>query len=567
MKKIYIILALFIIVMGSGCKKSFLDKGPLDAFSDDKYWKTELEVRTFAWGFYTSYFTGYGSGFTFGKYFSGETLNDDFAPTTPTAFTRNVPDGAAAAGWTFAFVRKSNILIDRINRVPITEDAKKHWRGVGRFFRAMEYNDMVKAFGDFPFYNQALDETSPDLYKARDPQVLVLDSMLADFKYAAENVRAVDPGTGPAGQIVNKNVVLAFMSRIFLYHGTLLKYHGINPTKATEYLEASKWAANEVLTKGGYSLGTKYRTLFSSLDLKGNPEIILYRQYGTAQSTHSLVSYVNKEPQTGPSKNAIDAYLCRDGLPVSNSPLYQGDRSVTSVMTNRDPRMQETFVTALRLPGIASNYSTSGYAVHKFLMEDQSLWNSAEALSSSNTTDAPILRLGEVMMNYAEACAELGTLTQADLNKSINMLRKRNGINMPELQVMGSSAAVNGIVYDDPKRDPGVSSILWEIRRERRIELMMEGFRNDDLKRWKKYEYLDTKVNTDINKGAWIKKSDYPKATVTLDGATEGYIVPAPKPETQRIFDNPKVYLKPLPLDQIKLYKDNGVELRQNAGW
>lgn len=566
MKKIYILLAFLILIIGNGCKKDFLEREPLDSFSDDTYWRTEKEVSTFAWGFYTSYFTGYGSGFTFGKYFSGETLNDDFAPTTPTAFTKNVP--TSGGGWSFTFVRKANIFIDRVsNSTYLSDDIKKNWVGVGRFFRALEYNDLVKAFGDFPYYDKPLEETSTDLYKPRDPQIVVLDNMLADFKYAAENVRATDALVGPNGQIVNKYVVLAFMSRVFLYHGTLLKYSNINPAKATEYLEAAKWAANEVMTKGGYSLGAKYRTLFSALDLKGNPEIILYRQYGTAQSTHSLVSYVNREPQTGPSKNAIDAYLCTDGLPASISPLYQGDKSIANVMANRDPRMKETFVADLRLPGIASNYSTSGYSVLKFLMEDQTLWGTAEALSNTNTTDAPIIRLGEVMMNFAEASAELGTLTQADLDNSINKLRKRGGISMPNLQVIGGQPAVNGVVYSDPQRDPTVSSLIWEIRRERRIELMMEGFRNDDLKRWRKYAYIDTKLNTSINRGAWIKKADYPKATVTIDGTTEGYIIPAPKPETQRTFDNEKVYLSPLPLDQIKLYKDQGVDLKQNPGW
>jgi len=570
MKKLYIILALLIMIIGYGCKKNFLERDPLDSFSDDTYWKTEKEVSAFAWGFYTNYFTGYGSGFTFGKYFSGETLNDDFAPTTPTAFTKNVPAAASSVAptiWNFAWIRKANIFIDRINLVPMSEEAKRHWTGVGRFFRALEYNENVKSYGDFPYYDKPLEETSTDLYKPRDPQILVLDNMLADFKYAAENVRAADVAVGPNGQIVNKYVVLAFMSRVFLYHGTLLKYANINPGKATEYLEAAKWAANEVMTKGGYALAPKYRTLFSSLDLKGNPEVILYRQYATAQSTHSLVSYVNKEPQTGPSKNAIEAYLCNDGLPISVSPLYQGDKLITNVMANRDPRIKETFVPELRLPGVAANYSTSGYSVLKFLIEDSSLWNSAEALSSSNTTDAPVIRLGEVMMNYAEACAELGTITQTDLDNSINKLRKRAGIGMPSLQVIGGNPAVNGVVYNDPLRDPTVPSLIWEIRRERRIELMMEGFRNDDLKRWRKYAYVDTKVNTSINRGAWIKKADYPKATVTIDGATEGYIIPAPKPETQRVFDNDKVYLNPVPLDQIKLYKDQGVDLKQNPGW
>ncbi|MBG6236767.1 hypothetical protein IWX76_003361 [Pedobacter sp. CAN_A7] len=563
MKKIYILIfTVCLLTTVGGCKK-FLDKGPIDSFSDDNYWQTEAEVRTFAWGFYTAYFTGYGSGFTWGKYFSGETLNDDFAPNTPTAFTRIVPTSSTA--YSFTWVRKANIFLAGVNRSPLNEESKKHWGGIARFFRALEYNDLVKSYGDMPWYETVLEETDPELYRPRDPQIYVLDKMLADFKYAAENVRIADASTGPKGQIVNRNVVLAMMSRVFLYHGTLIKQQNIDAAKATEYLEAAKWAANEVMTNGGFSLGASYRGLFNAVDLVGNPEMIMFRQYEAAQITHSLHGYVNREPQSGASKDAIDAYLYADGLPASLSPLNKGDKTIASVMSNRDPRITETFAKELRLNGIAANYSSSGYAIIKFYNE--SLKDVAGGLSNTGITDAPIIRYGEVLMNYAEASAELGTLTQSDLDRSINLLRKRNGVAMPRLEVMGVQPAVNGVVYDDPLRDPTVPSLIWEIRRERRIELMMEGFRNDDLKRWRKYTYIDTQKKPNINKGAWIKKSDYPKAAVTLDGGTEGYIIPAAKAETQRLFESDKVYLTPLPIDQIKLYKDQGVDLKQNPGW
>lgn len=567
MKKKYLIILCSLLITANSCKKDFLVRDPLDKFADDTYWRTEKEVSTFAWGFYTSYFTGYGSGFTFGKYFSGETFNDDFGPSTPNAFIKTVP--TSDGNWSFAWVRKSNIFIDRVQKsTALSTEAKKNWEGVGRFFRALEYNDLVKMYGDVPYYDHPLEETSADLYKPRDNRILVLDNMLADMKYAADNVRTADGTTGPQKQIVNKMVVLSFMSRIFLYHGTYLKYHNVNPAKAAEYLEAARWAANEVMTKGGFSLNTKYRTVFSSLDLSGNPEVILFRQYNTAQSMHSLVSYVNREPQTGASKNAIESYLCSDGLPIGLSPLYQQDHGIAKVMANRDPRIKETFVnTELRLNGIASAYSTTGYSVLKFLMEDSSLWGTAEALSSTNTTDGPVIRYGEVLLNYIEAVAELGTITQADMDKTINKLRDRPGISMPHLQVLGGMPAVNNVVYNDPRKDPSVSSLIWEIRRERRTELMMEGFRNDDLNRWMKFSYLDTEGNKDINRGAWIDKASYPGAKVTLtDGAT-GYIIPASAASTARIFNDDKVYLRPLPLDQIKLYKDQGVTLVQNPGW
>ena len=552
-------MIIFAALIFFGCKKGFLDKFPEDRLVDDTYWSSEDNVRTFAWGFYTAYFTGYGSGYTWGRYYSGQSLNDDLAPSSPSIFTRQVP--ASGGGWSFTWVRKANLFIDRVQKVPMSDAAKTHWTGIGRFFRAMEYSDLAKTFGDVPWYDVPLTESdSLSLYKPRDPLAFVVDKILEDFKYAAENVRAAD---GAAGLSVNKYVVLAFMSRSMLYFGTLFKYHGFDAAKSNTYLEAAKWAADQVIASGNYTATDNYRSLFNSLDLNGKKEIILYRRYETGLVTHSLHSYVNKEPQAGLSKNLIESYLMNDGLPISLSPKYTDDKTITAVMASRDPRMYETVVPQLRLNGVSSNYSTSGYANLKFFNE--ALKDLPEGSSNLNTTDAPVIRYGEVLLNYAEAAAELGTLTQADLNKSINILRKRPGINMPNLEVIGNNPAVGGVVYDDPERDPTVPSLIWEIRRERRIELALEGFRLDDLKRWKKLEYTTT-TGSDINRGAWIKKSDYAGLKdIYLEGnATEGYIIPAWKPESQREFSDPKVYLEPIPSDQITLYK--GV-LKQNPGW
>jgi len=560
--RIQFFLLLTLGIFLAGCKKDFLERYPQDQLTDDTYWTSESNVRAFAFGFYPSYFYGYGSGYAWGKFFSGQSLNDDFAPSNPPQFVQNVP--ASDGDWSFAWVRKANIFINRVKTVPMPEEAINHWVGVGRFFRALEYHDLVKRFGDVPFFGSELNENSEVLYKPRDPRTVVMDSVLADFKFAAENVRETD---GAKGLSVNKYVVLAFMSRVFLFEGTYLKYHNIDAAKATEYLQAAKDAAEQVISSGKYSLASSYRSLFNSLDLSGNPEIIIYREYEQGILTHALNSYVNKEPQTGASKDAIESYLNDDGLPISLSPLYQGDKTIQDVMANRDPRIYETFVQELRLNGEVSNYSTTGYAVHKFLNE--SIKDLPEGSSNLNPTDAPVMRFGEVLINYAEAAAELGSLTQADLDKSINVLRDRPGINMPHLEVIGGEPAINGMVYDDPERDPSVPSLIWEIRRERRIELMMEGFRLDDLKRWAKLSYTDTVNEPDINRGAWIKKSDYSnlKDVFIEGGADEGYIIPAVKPETQRRFLDDKVYLDPIPLDQIKIYEDNGATLSQNPGW
>jgi starch-binding outer membrane protein, SusD/RagB family len=550
--------------------EDFLEKPPVDRLTDESYWSSENNVRSFSYGFYTTYFSGYGSGFTWGKFFSGQSLNDDFAPSSPSQFRKTVPTAATSSYWSFSNVRKANIFLNRIQTVPMNEEAIAHWSGIARFFRALEYHGLVKQFGDVPWYEEELVETDKEmLFRPRDSRDYVMDRVLEDLQFAAANVRISD---GNKGLSVTKAVVLAYMSRIFLYEGTWQKYHKGDDALAKKYLEASKSAADQLMQMNAYSLG-KYREVFNSLNLGGNTEVILYRHYEPGLVTHALNSYNNKEPQTGVSKDAVDAYLSSDGLPISISPLYKGDKGITNVMANRDPRIYETLVSdELRLNGIASNHSTSGFATHKFLNEV--IKNEPEGSSNLNYTDSPVLRYGEVLINYAEAAAELATvggpaLTQADLDRSVNVLRNRTGIKLPPLQVMGENAAVNGVVYVDPKKDPTVPSIIWEIRRERRIELMMEGFRLDDLNRWKKLEYTDTKSNQNINRGAWVSRASYPglRSSVVLTGGTEGYIIPASAAASQRVFEDPKVYLDPIPLDQITLYKQNGVDLKQNPGW
>ena len=557
--KVTLFAALLVV---SGCEEH-LTRPPLDQMTDETYWTNEENVRTFSWGFYPGFFTGYGSGFTWGSYFSGQSLNDDFAPTNPPQFTENVP--TSGGGWGFANVRKANIFIDRVQGVVMAPEAVEHWTGVGRFFRGLQYHLLVRSFGDVPWYDEVLEEDDERLYKPRDPRTVVMDNVLSDFKYAAEHVRESD---GEDGLTVNRYVVLAYMSRAFLFEGTFLKYHDIDQQKAEEYLKEAKWAADQIIQSGNYQVSDNYREMFNSLSLAGNPEMILYRKYEIGVLTHALNSYNNREPQTGVSKNAIESYLASDGLPISISPAYQGDRSIEDVMANRDPRLHETIVPELRLNGVVSNYSTSGYATHKFLNEE--IKDLPEGSSNLNPTDAPVIRYGEVLMNYAEAAAELGTLTQEDLDKSINQLRARGEGVVPPLQVIGGQPAVNGAVYDDPKRDPDVSPLLWEIRRERRTELMMEGFRLNDLRRWKKLDYADTVENPDINRGAWVDRNDYPdlQADVTLDGEGEqGYIVPSTQQQSQRRLYDERVYLNPIPLNQITLYRDNGAELSQNPGW
>jgi len=149
--------------------------------------------------------------------------------------------------------------------------------------------------------------------------------------------------------------------------------------------------------------------------------------------------------------------------------------------------------------------------------------------------------------------------TQADLDKTISKLRARAGVAKLEY-VAGQQTAVNGTTFVDPKKDADVTSLIWEIRRERRSELMMDGFRVQDVLRWKKGKYLDSNINPDSFLGAKVPAN----GTVRLNA--QGYIMPYPATSI-RVFTDPKNYLSAIPTSQILLYPSSIQTTMQNPGW
>lgn len=536
--------------MGTACTK-YVDRDVPDAFSDIDFWSSENNVRTYSWEFY-NLFTGFGTGTNGDFYFT--TFTDDQASPSFQNYAATAP--ATSGDWNWRYIRKANIMLERIDQVPMSDEAKNHWKGVARFFRALDYFNKIKTFGDVPWISKSLDISETDqIYKPRDPRALVMDSVLADINYAVQNLRANDA----VDNTVNKDVALALKSRICLYAGTYRKYHTeLNLPDADKYLQEAKSASEQLMT-GAYHLGD-YRALYSSMDLSSNPEVILYKKYVAGVLTHSVIGYTNSTTQmSGLTKSAVESYVTTDGLPIGQSPLYKGDDNIDDVRANRDKRLLVTIDTVLMYNGHLVNgmSSSTGYRPTKFL---QPLSNQ---LAPYNETDAPLFWLAEVLLNYAEACAvlqEMGqyTVTQADLDKSINLLRDRAGV--AHLEINGGTVSASGIAINDPERDADVPPLTWEIRRERRVELMMDGFRYDDLMRWKKGEYMDYTKNPDSYLGA--KVPDNGKVLRN----PQGYIVPYTAANIlKRVFVDPKNYLSPIPTGQISLYPDG--TLTQNPGW
>lgn len=578
-------LLLATAVSFSSCD-DFLTRDPQDTVTDvPSFWNNEENLRTSFLDYYTYFFPGYRSGWNRADNFAETNVadwTDDNAQEVATLFTKVAPT-TDADNWDFEKIRNMNLLLSRIQSSSLGEEAKNHWSGVARLFRAMEYAKLVQKFGDVPYYDAVVGSTDNEqLYRARDPRTTVMDKVNEDLAFACANIRVND---GTKGLTVNRAVAQGFASRIMLFEGTWQKYHANNTAKAAEYLKAAKDYAAALMQTNAYSIAPSYKSLTTSEDLAGNPEIIMYRSYVENVVMHSLMSFQNTEHEmSSPSRSFIDAFLTKNGLPIhqAGNTDYKGKEYANEIQ-NRDPRLADNIdeESGLRLNGVAAVYAASGYYANRYVNKD--LINKPGGMSSTNTTDAPVMKLNEVMLNYIEAAAELAelgqyTLTQADFDKTINAIRDRQSTQMPHLTLAGNALKVNGVEINDPDRDATVKPIIWEIRRERRVELAYEGLRFNDLRRWGKLEYADMVKNKKLNMGAWINKADYPENAEALAKITlcdengkivtgnEGYIMPITEVAKMRVMAD-KDYLYPIPVDQITMYENHGFKLTQNPGW
>ena len=578
-------LLLATAVSFSSCD-DFLTRDPQDTVTDvPSFWNNEENLRTSFLDYYTYFFPGYRSGWNRADNFAETNVadwTDDNAQEVATLFTKVAPT-SDAYNWNFEKIRNMNLLLSRIQSSSLGEEAKNHWSGVARLFRAMEYAKLVQKFGDVPYYDAVVGSTDNEqLYRARDPRTTVMDKVNEDLAFACANIRVND---GTKGLTVNRAVAQGFASRIMLFEGTWQKYHANNTAKAAEYLKAAKDYAAALMQTNAYSIAPSYKSLTTSEDLAGNPEIIMYRSYVENVVMHSLMSFQNTEHEmSSPSRSFVDAFLTKNGLPIhqAGNTDYKGKEYAKEIQ-NRDPRLADNIdeESGLRLNGVAAVYAASGYYANRYVNKD--LINKPGGMSSTNTTDAPVMKLNEVMLNYIEAAAELAdlgqyTLTQADFDKTINAIRDRQSTQMPHVTLAGNALKVNGVEINDPDRDATVKPIIWEIRRERRVELAYEGLRFNDLRRWGKLEYADMTKNKKLNMGAWINKADYPENAEALAKITlcdengkivtgnEGYIMPITEVAKMRVMAD-KDYLYPIPVDQITMYENHGFKLTQNPGW
>ncbi|MCQ2173794.1 MAG: RagB/SusD family nutrient uptake outer membrane protein [Bacteroidales bacterium] len=587
MKKIFILFTLALLAVS--CTEA-LDKFPLDKLSDANFFSNEDGLKAYSNTFY-SVFPGAGS-------YESATLccldqaDSYFRNKRLDAITGNrIPASSGTGDWDWVDLRKFNTLLDNLGQCEDKQVAAQY-EGLARFFRAYFYFEKVKRYGNVPWYDTQLGSDDPALYKTQDSRDMVINNVLKDLDCAIEQL-----GRTREIYTVTAWTAMALKSRVCLFEGTFQKYHNSNSLRADSLLNQCAEASLRFIRESGYSLyntGTPeqdYFDLFTAGDYMGSPtttEVILARNYSiTYKATHRLHACLltSGEGASGMSRKAVASYLNRDGSRFTDKEGWEKTQ-FKDELTGRDPRLAQSIRypgytriggTAVLAPDLAN--CVTGYQPIKFLMTEDG------DVHGQSYGDLILFRAAEVYLNYAEAKAELGTITNEDLDLTVNAIRKRAGI------------ADAGKVTLQTPADPFLTDSKWggythttdavilEIRRERLCELNQEGFRYYDLMRWKEgniltapyygmyfpgpgeYDltgdnqpdvclYTDTKPTTTAPVSLKIGEE------ISLSEGESGMIDKF-KGQVASQWDENRDYLFPLPLQELR-YNEN---LIQNPGW
>lgn len=599
MKKIYrIILASTALFIAVSCEDA-LDKFPLDDLTEEAYYENATQLQLFTNSFYSSILPDVPydeqSDLVVANNPSNLLLNGTF---------RTVP--SSGGGWSWTVLRKINTCLGNLYRCK-DETARKEYEALCKFFRAWFYFDKVQRFGDVPWIDHEMASDEPDLYAKRDSREVVMTHMIEDIDDAIDGL----PSSYPSGTTyrATKWAAMALKSRFCLFEGTFRKYHAGDITlwtlpadakPADYYLQLAADAAEELMDLGPHSLYSTnrpdydYQNLFSEYQANFG-EYILAIDYDYSLKCFHDATGVALLPVCGrpsPTRGLIDHYLMADGTRYTSKAGWD-TKTFADQVAGRDPRLHQT----IRIPGytytvLATNRASfcdldctlTGYSINKFVMPSDNLVMNNVRGNSYN--DMPVIRLAEVYLNFAEAKAELGTLTQQDLDKSVNKIRKRAGMGDMSMSAANSSpdpylaSAATGY----PKVSGTNKGVILEIRRERTVELALEGLRYADLLRWAEGERIGKGLygiyfpgageydwNNDGKADVCLYSGSKPstEATfvykigtdITLTQGTRGFV--NPRPTYTFTFDPERDYLYPIPTNERVLNHN----LLQNPGW
>lgn len=541
------LVALGLALGASGCDDGFLDRNPLDTISDESYWQTENHLVLAANGVY---------GYLKAKNtVDMENLADNTVWPTMTQY-RQISTGhyeydlsTFNTEWAVQYdgIRRANHFLENYEQAQASQEIKDRLAGEVRFIRAYLYFYLTELFGDVPFVTTTIDPDDEVVYGGRDSREMIVDWMLQELTEIAPHL----PISYPQEEYgrITRGAALALKARIALYN---------------QRWEVAEEAARQVMDLGYYELysngdpESSYRELFTyegrASRNSSNRESILVRTHLMDVSQHNLSREIWVPDQAirwNPTQSLVDSYLMIDGRPIERSPLYQVEE-YEDLWENRDPRMAQTILRPGspwegRMDGRPANdgifmvpkwtndrqgaVTVTGYYFHKYVEP------STVGMVGKDENDIVILRYAEVLLTWAEARLEQGKLTQADLDESVNLLRARVGMHpmrISELQSWGLD-------------------LREELRRERRVELALEGQRPFDIKRWRRGDLL-----VEPKRGINIAWAHDPDALANQQLDADGFVVVS----DGHVFEE-KHYLWPIPMTQL----DRNPNLGQNPGW
>ncbi|MFC6102402.1 RagB/SusD family nutrient uptake outer membrane protein [Olivibacter domesticus] len=524
----FISIRLFIGILAFSmvaCNDDFLEKTPETDIDAGSFFNTEEDLNLYVYNLYdfpsTGIYTDDAYSLTDNAFSTGNVELKTMMTTNPSSTT--ITSGWAKEDW--EQLRKANFFLENFNKASISQERLHHFEGLARFFRARFYVGKVKRYSDVPWTDKALSQDSLDvLFDERDPREIVISKIMEDYEFAMNNVDVSVPNGA-----VNRWLVKADYARFLLYEGTYRKYHAeLNLSgSAADLLQKAVDVAKDIMDNGSFNLYTTgkpdqdYSSLFASADLSNNPEVIFGRFYQANVLNGDSGENLFGNYETYPVKDLVQAYLMKDGSFYSSQPNYQQNQFVAE-FNDRDPRLYQTFAypgwvlvrsgtyaqgAGLYVQQLAKNFS--GY--HQI----KGFYNTTDQ-DVRNNMDVPLYRFAEILLIYAEAKAELGQLTQGDLDITVNKLRDR--VAMPHMTLGAPVDPVEAAKF--PNVTSGQRAEILEIRRERRVELALEGRRYDDLMRWEAGKFLEKEPQG-------IYFASLGKHDVTGDGIPDIYLLPA----------------------------------------
>lgn len=550
MKKIFSIFVTSTLLMAS-CT---LDREPETTLSDTNFWKSETDLRGACNQLYID-LTG----------FSNDFRSDEIIGTSQNGISSGNRNVSGTSGdWTNPYNRIGvcNNIIVKAGTSSVDEATKNRWAAEAYFFRAYNYFDLVKKYGDVPLVLKVFDNISdPDIYRARDAREEVIQQCYQDLEFALEWLPEIDKVSGDDWGRVSKSAALGLITRIALYEGTHKKYHGTPNGDYKSHLKKGLDAAEQLINGGKHDLYPDFNGLFlhagEGRQNKENVFVKIYGALGTINHNHSR----QLESTISLTRNMVDNFLYVDGLPREKSPLkLSPETSYADMLANRDPRLAMTLFTPgeTAYKGAYTPFEKTsqnhdyGYAIKKGYI-------GTEYTSNNGTNDKMLIRYAEILVSYAELLYEYnGSITDEQLDATINKVRQRAGFNA---ELSNAFVEVNGL------------NMLDEIRRERMVEFIDENLHYDDIIRWKTAEKVLPVAILGLIFSSEETTASYDELKVRLtseDGSYNGvkvydqgniYVL---EEASSRSFDPERDYLYPIPTHEIAT---SGGNIEQNPNW